>query len=419
MVGGSFNTVAGAAHTGLAQVDTATGSPVTGWSCDVGGNVQCMLVRGTTVFVGGGISAVGGQSRSNLGALNGTTGAVLAWNPNVAGVEVDALAASNDTVHIAGDYSQVSSQSRLCLAAVNATSGTLLGWGPQAFGPVRTLVIVGGSLVVGGECSFLGGQPKSYLGRLDRATGALGSALPVPDDLVFALATDGGSLHIGGRFGKLDASPTANLARVGGADGAGPAVLVVAANGGETLVVGSVYRIEWTASDPSGVASVDVELSRTGTGGPWTLLAGGLRNTGHFDWPVTGPNVAGNAFVRVTARDFAGNAANDRSNAAFSIGAAVAGVDPAPGQAPLISFAMGPNPARLETSLRFTLAQPLRAGFRLLDVQGREVWSSPEQAYGAGDHVIGCPLEAVRPGLYFLRFEHGGGAELARLAVIR
>jgi hypothetical protein len=419
MVGGQFSTVAGAAHTGLAQVDTVTGAPVAGWTCDVGGNVQCMLVRGTTVFVGGGISTVGGQSRSNIGALNGSTGAVLAWNPNVAGVSVDALAASNDTVYIAGDYSQVSSQSRLCLAAVNATTGTLLGWGPQAFAPVRTMVIDGGSLIVGGEFSFLAGQPKNYLGRLDRATGALGSGLPVPDDLVFTLAADGGALHIGGRFGKLDASPSADLARVGGADGAGPAVLVVAANGGETLVVGTTYRFEWTASDPSGVASVDVELSRTGTGGPWTLLAGGFRNTGHFEWPVTGPNVAGNAFLRVTARDFGGNTANDRSNAAFSIGAAVAGVDPTLGRSPLISFAMGPNPARLETSLRFTLGQPLRAGFRLLDVQGREVWSSPEQAYEAGDHVVGCPLGEVRPGLYFLRFEHGGEAELTRLAVVR
>jgi len=419
MVGGNFSTVAGAAHTGLAQVDTSTGAPVAGWTCDVGGNVQCMLVRGTTVFVGGGISAVGGQARSNIGAVNGSTAAVLAWNPNVAGVSVDELAASNDTLYVAGDYSQVSGQSRLCLAAVSASTGTLLGWGPQAFGPIRTMVIDGGSLIVGGEFSFLAGQPKAYLGRLDRATGALGSGLPVPDDLVFALASDGGALHIGGRFGNLDSSPTANLARVGGADGAGPAVLVVAANGGESLVIGSTYRIEWTASDPSGVASVDVELSRTGTGGPWTLLAGGLRNTGHFEWPVTGPSAAGTAFVRVTARDFAGNTANDRSNAAFSIGAAVAGVEPKLGQGPLVTLALGPNPARLSTNLRFTLRVALRAGFRLLDVQGREVWSSPEQAWEAGDHAVTCPLDGVRPGLYFLRFEHAGAADLTRLAVYR
>ena len=419
MVGGDFNTVAGAAHTGLAQVDTATGAPVAGWTCNVSGAVNCMLVRGTTVFVGGGLSGLGGQTRSNIAALNGSTAAVLAWNPNVAGVAVDVLAAQNDTLYIGGDYSQVSAQTRVCLAAVSATTGALFGWGPQAFGPVRAMVIDGPSMIVGGEFNFLAGQPKPYLGRLDRFTGTLGTGTPFADDLVLSLASDGSWLHVGGRFGKLDGRPTANLGRVGGSDGAGPAVLVVAANGGETLAVGSVYRFEYTASDPLGVASADVELSRTGTGGPWTLLAAGLHNTGHFEWTVTGPNVAGNAFIRVTARDFEGNVANDRSNAAFSIGAAVAGVDPTLGQGPLVSFAMGPNPARLETTLRFRLREPMRAGFRLLDVQGREAWSSPEQPYEAGEHVVACQLRDVRPGLYFLRFTHGGETSLTRLAVFR
>jgi hypothetical protein len=145
------------------------------------------------------------------------------------------------------------------------------------------------------------------------------------------------------------------------------------------------------------VASVDVELSRTGTGGPWTLLAGWPAQHRALRVAGVGAECAGTAFLRVTARDFGGNTANDRSNAAFSIGAAVAGVDPRrPG--PLISFAMGPNPARLETSLRFTLRQPLRAGFRLLDVQAARCGRARSRPYEAGDHVVGCPLGEVRPG---------------------
>src|SRR6185369_17067111 len=175
LVGGSFNTVAGAAHTGLAQVDTSTGAPVAGWTCNVSGAINCMLVRSTTVFVGGGLSGLGGQTRSNIAAVNGSTGAVLSWNPNVAGVAVDVLAAQNDTLYIGGDYSQVATQSRVCLAAVSATTGALYGWSPSAFGPVRAMVIDGPSLIVGGEFGFLAGQPQAYLGRLDRFTGALGT----------------------------------------------------------------------------------------------------------------------------------------------------------------------------------------------------------------------------------------------------
>jgi len=163
---------------------------------------------------------------------------------------------------------------------------------------------------------------------------------------------------------------------------------------------------------------VDVELSRTGAGGPWTLLAAGLRNTGHYEWAVTGPNVAANAFLRVTARDFAGNLANDASNLAFTIGVPTTDVQPGHGAA-LETLVLGPNPARIRTDLKFTLAQPTRVMLRLLDVQGREVWAARERAFEAGEHALPVELEGIRPGLYFLHHDLGRGSRTARLVVIR
>ena len=85
----------------------------------------------------------------------------------------------------------------------------------------------------------------------------------------------------------------------------------------------------------------------------------------------------------------------------------------------LASFALGPNPAGLRTDLRFSLRQTLRAKLRLVDVQGREVWGSPEQSYAPGEHVLACALQSLAPGLYFMRFEHGSESRSARLVVIR
>jgi hypothetical protein len=164
---------------------------------------------------------------------------------------------------------------------------------------------------------------------------------------------------------------------------------------------------------------VDLELSRTGSGGPWTPIVSGVRNTGHYEWPATGPAAASNAFLRVTARDFAGYPANDRSNLAFSIGVAVAGVEPTLERGPLVSLTLGPNPARVRTELRFALSAPATAKFRLLDVQGREVWASPSQSYAAGEHVMACGLEHVPSGLYFMRCEHASGSRDTRLIVFR
>jgi hypothetical protein len=419
VVGGMFSSIAGVSHAGLAQVDTASGTPVAGWSCDVAGSVNCLLVQGGTLFVGGAFSTAGGQPHAHIAAVNATTGAVQAWNPGVAGNAVQALAARGDSLYVGGDYSQVNSQTRVCLFAASISTGTLLGWAPTAFGPVRALVVDGPNLIVGGEFSFLNSQPVPYLGQVSRFTSLLVTGVPTADAEVFALAGDASSLYVGGRFGNLALTETANLAHVGGKDLLGPTVTVVAANGGEHVVIGTSYRFEYAASDPSGVESVDLELSRTTSTGPWTPLASGVRPTGHYDWTVTGPSVASSAWVRVIARDFAGNVGKDVSDAAFSIGAATTGVDPGAVPGGVLAFALGPNPARLRTDLRFTLQQPMRARFRLVDVQGREVWGSGEQFYEPGAHVVACELKSLAPGLYFMRFEHGNDSRTARLIVFR
>ena len=97
-----------------------------------------------------------------------------------------------------------------------------------------------------------------------------------------------------------------------------PTCSVASPNGGEILFVGSGVNLTWSATDPFlGVTGVDVELSRNG-GGSWSTLATGIPNTGTMGWTVTGP-VTNNALLRVTARDAAGNAGADLSNAVWEI----------------------------------------------------------------------------------------------------
>src|SRR6185503_11491273 len=107
----------------------------------------------------------------------------------------------------------------------------------------------GPSMLVGGEFTF---QPANYLAKLNRITGAVGTGMPSVDANVWSLAGDAGSLYLGGQFGRVASRMTAHFAHTGAPDLSGPAVAVVAANGGETLVIGSTYRFEYTATDPSG-----------------------------------------------------------------------------------------------------------------------------------------------------------------------
>lgn len=100
-----------------------------------------------------------------------------------------------------------------------------------------------------------------------------------------------------------------------------PAATVVWPNGGEILTIDQSVNLQWTATDDCpGVSSVDILLSRNGVNGSYSPLFTGIANTGSIPWTVTGPATIGyKAFLKVIARDAAGNTGEDKSNAAFRI----------------------------------------------------------------------------------------------------
>jgi len=68
-------------------------------------------------------------------------------------------------------------------------------------------------------------------------------------------------------------------------------------NGGEVWLVGSSYPITWTFNQC--VSAVDIEISRSGPGGPWETLFAGTPNDGNESWTVTEPTAA-DCYVRVS-----------------------------------------------------------------------------------------------------------------------
>jgi subtilisin family serine protease len=98
-----------------------------------------------------------------------------------------------------------------------------------------------------------------------------------------------------------------------------PVCAVTSPNGGEINVIGTNINLTWNASDLYlGVTGVDLELSRTGVGGPYTTIATNVPNSGSFAWTVSGP-ATNNAILRVTAKDAAGNKGIDVSDAEWAI----------------------------------------------------------------------------------------------------
>ena len=102
-------------------------------------------------------------------------------------------------------------------------------------------------------------------------------------------------------------------------DNQAPSVTVTSPNGGEVWPIGTTQSITWTATDNTGVASVDLAYSTDGGATYPNAIATGIPNSGSFAWTV--PNTpTTTARVRVTAHDAAcGLTASDASDANFTI----------------------------------------------------------------------------------------------------
>ncbi|MCS6884402.1 MAG: hypothetical protein RMM17_07365 [Acidobacteriota bacterium] len=88
--------------------------------------------------------------------------------------------------------------------------------------------------------------------------------------------------------------------------GSGPTVKVIAPKGGEELVVGSNFSVEWTIVEDVAIERQSIELSTDGgTTFPITIVSGLAGNVNKFTWRVADV-VTETAVIRVSAVDTAG-----------------------------------------------------------------------------------------------------------------
>ena len=109
----------------------------------------------------------------------------------------------------------------------------------------------------------------------------------------------------------------------GATDTTPPTVTVLTPNGSGNYDPHSTEAITWTASDASGIASIDIYMSDD-NGSTFKPIAVNEADDGTFDWFV--PNLPGSqTLIRVAATDSAGNDGSDDSDATFTINAYIGG----------------------------------------------------------------------------------------------
>lgn len=296
------------------------------WSAGVNGGIYALARRDSTLFVGGLFTSLAGQPRYCLGAIHLRTGAALPFNPNPNNIVLSFAVRDdqNQWLYVGGGFSTVQGLTRRNLAAIDLATGQVLPWNPAPNGWVTFLQLSGTSLRVGGDYNQIGGADLAYFSVLDANTGAL---LPWDANVngpVKYLGSRSGATYIAGQLWSESLTRpmyrSALMRLVNPGSFAAISATALYPNGGETLPIGGQVALRWAASGGvPGVQNADLYLSQSGPNGPWQLIAARTPNDGQFDWLVTGPASAGNAYLRVDSRDWNGVSGTDRSNAGFSI----------------------------------------------------------------------------------------------------
>ncbi len=156
-------------------------------------------------YIGGRFTAVGGLPRQNLAHLLADHGVDPFWAPTT-DAPVRTLLLSGSDVIVGGDFTQISGVTRGRIAKVNATTGAVNpNWKPNADeGPVLAMVLDGSRLVVGGNFLQVGALNRTRLAMIDVESGAVTSWAPSVNGQVNAMDVSAGQIYFGGTFTKVN-----------------------------------------------------------------------------------------------------------------------------------------------------------------------------------------------------------------------
>jgi hypothetical protein len=229
LLGGGFTKVGSTTRNRLAAVDATTGALDAAWAPSADGVVRTLRLTpdGTKVYAGGAFANIGSSVRSRLALLSAAgTGALdSTWKP-VADADVSALSLSEDGSRLfaAGAFTRLGGQARNYLGALAATgAGAVDAWNPNASMPALAVAPSPTAIFAGGTFAAVNGTARANLAAFDAATGALvPDFVANTDKTVRAIvpSADGASLYVAGAFKKVNGASRARLAKLSAASGA-------------------------------------------------------------------------------------------------------------------------------------------------------------------------------------------------------
>jgi hypothetical protein len=223
LLGGNFTTVSGVPASGLVALDAEHAAPVPSWQ---GPALSASTTPGGLALAGNALcvaaSTVQGRGGSGVawiradGSLDARSTVLDGTRPHVL-----CAAAHQGKLYLGGDFTMVDGQPRMYLARLDLATGRLDDkWRCDGNGPVRTLAVLGDSLLVGGDFTRFANADRAHLAQIAMSDAALQPLQAQLNGTLMALLPTPQGLLIGGNFTQVGSAPRYGLARLQGTDGA-------------------------------------------------------------------------------------------------------------------------------------------------------------------------------------------------------
>ena len=311
LITGNFTNYNGTAVNGLARLSTAgaldtsfdMGSGLDSW----GRSIQ-VLASGK-ILVTGWFNNYHNQSHNKMVLINADGSPDTSFNPFFGDMTaVYAAVRLADGKYIVGGHSlNPDGLFHQEMARLNPDGSFDSSFTSYANDKIQSIKVMGdGKILLGGEFTQINGQPKKCIARLN-PDGSLDTAFGANiDNYIWTVALPGdGKILVSGGFTQVDGVPRNGVARLLSSnsgttpppDRSGPAVHITAPGPDVFRVRTNSITLTGTASDPSGVSSVNVSLDRGSVGS----------SQGTTSWSAVLNLAPGSNTVTVTATDSANN----------------------------------------------------------------------------------------------------------------
>lgn len=220
--GGFFSKSGATTRYSAARFFASSGSLDPDWNPSVTGGVRHIVASDSAVYLMGAFTGVGGASRRALAKVDATTGALSsAFSPPVATdtcgffvfQSVNSGFLANGHLYVGaqrgtlgtgacvpGSFSESLAGRRMLLRLDPNTGAPDPGWDPNPNHTVRSFVVSGNDVYVGGDFGTFAGVSRTRLAKFNLATGALDSGWSgAPADFsIITMAKSSSHLYVGG-----------------------------------------------------------------------------------------------------------------------------------------------------------------------------------------------------------------------------